>query len=436
MSLSVVRPIKVWRYLAIPFYCLLFLYFFVVSAEMLNIKIALFKFKLNALVGIVTFGLFFLHIRLLRLDRDFLAVALGCLGSMLISALFGYHLIACLGFVFFFVFNYFVFFVFPVNLFRVYDAKRILNIYFFSFIPVGLYATAQVIFSFVGIRLPFVTQVILTISRGQGFSYEPSYYALYMTPFSIFYTAKFLLQEKRERNLKHLLGANVLLLVSTSAGCLFSYVALFFCLASLKVIKLIRKISVFELLWKSMIAMTIMLSTLWYIKPSVVTAGFLKLFSFGILKHATFECRWQLIQECWEIFWDHPFLGTGLGGMAKYYIQKHGLLISQDDPDILNFGIASNVSMEVLASLGILGILAFCGFFFTLWKNSRNTLRIPDLTSEERINVLSLIISLCVMFFTLQFSQSIMRAYTWLHVGVCVGYFKYLQSKYRYQKND
>lgn len=430
MNCPAERTISFWRTLSCPLYLLIFLYFFFISAELLGLKMGVFKFKLNLLFGILLFLSFFLNFRVMRFDRDFLTVTLCCLGSMALSAIFGYHWLVSLGFFCYFIFNYLVYFVLPVNLFRFFDPRFVLYLYFLSFIPVGIFASVQVFGSIFSQALPGVTQYIGSLNRGQGFSYEPSFYALYMTPFAMFYTARFFLQEKNKRSVKKLIGSNFLLLVSTSTGCFFSYLAFLFCLGLMILSQVIRNTSFFKIFGKVFLTVAALFSLVWVIDPHLISQGFLKLFWAGIIHHHTFIARWVWICEYWIIFLENPILGTGLGGASAYYAQKNGIQIALSDPDIMEVGMAMNVTTEVLGSLGLLGVAAFGYFFFTIWKNCRKTLCLT-LTPEERVDILSLIISLCVMFFTLQFSQSIMRPYTWLHVGICVGYMKYLQAKYR-----
>lgn len=227
-----------------------------------------------------------------------------------------------------------------------------------------------------------------------------------------------------------MVGANFLLLISTSTGCFFTYLAFLFCLGFMKWNRIIRDTSFLKISWKIFLTIAALFALLWVVDPHLISQGFLKLFWAGVIHHHTFLARWKGIYEYWNIFLEHPILGTGLGGASAYYALKNEIPIALSDPDILDTGMAMNVTTEVLASLGLIGALAFCYFFFTIWKNCRKTLRL-SLTPEERIDILSLIISMCVMFFTLQFSQSIMRPYTWLHVGICIGYMKFLQAKYQ-----
>lgn len=140
-----------------------------------------------------------------------------------------------------------------------------------------------------------------------------------------------------------------------------------------------------------------------------------------------------MICEYGGVFLENPWIGTGLGGATAYLLGKHQGSVDLLDPEIITGSapLATNVTMEVLASLGLIGGFAFAYFLYAVYSVFRTSLRIPTLTEAERICLLSFAMSLCVLFFTLQFNGSIMRSYVWIHVGVAVGYARYLQAKYR-----
>ena len=420
------------RFLAKPFYLLLLLYFCTLSADVLHIKLLLFKGKLSILVGVMLFAIFFARFRVLRLDKDFLIAAFACSCSMLLSMTKGYHWIACTTFLCFYLLNYLVFFVLPVNLFCVFKSDFLLKLYFSSFVIVGIYAAAQVLISVFGVYLPFANQRIMSLARGQGFSYEPSYYALYITPYAIFQTTKFFLQKKEAKKLKSMLGANFLLLVSTSTGCFFSYLALFTSVGLLKLTRIVRRIPLSKILFRGLLGSGLIFFLLWLINPLLISKGFLKFFYVGSGYHGSLQGRLDGIARFWSVFLDHPLIGAGLGGVTTYCAQKEGNDFSMLSSDLLNYNCAMNITTEILASLGIVGAVAMAIFLFALWRICQATLRYP-LTEEERINAVAFIVSLCVMFFTLQFNSSIMRAYTWVHVGISVGYMKSLRAKYLLQ---
>lgn len=419
-----------------PFLILVFFYFVTLSGDLLHIRFFLFTAKLTNIVGIATFSCYLLLYKSsLNLSRDILLATCACLISLIFSAILGYNQIACIGFILFFVFNYFIYFVFPSSLFFIFDKELILRIYFTSFICVGTYATAQVLFSFFGIRLPFSLETIADrITRGQGFSYEPSYYALYMTPYTVFQTTRYLLQSPKERSTKDLILANFFLIISTSSGCLFTYLALIACLGLFKFIKILRQLSARKLLFKFIMYGWVCSLLLSLINPSLISEAFFKFFCTGFMTHYSFSERWNMLWEYWTVFLDNFWTGTGLGGATTFLLYKRGIESADIfDPEILRSPslIATNVTTEVLASLGIFGALCFGYFFWIILKKFKAAYKIPNLEREDNIELTAFAISLCVTFFTLQFSQSIMRCYIWAHTGIIIGYIKYLQMKYR-----
>lgn len=419
--------------LARPFLILLFLYFATISTDLLYLKTSIFKIKLNNAIAALLALYFLFNFRNLRIETEQFLASMLIFGSFVISALNSCNQIACSGFIFFYLFNFFVYFLIPINLYNVIDSKFLLKLYFSGFLAAGIYAGCQVFFSLFGFVLPGVEQWIYSVARGQALAYEPSFYALYMTPFAIFQTTKFILQKKEERNLKDLLIATFCLLISTSTGCFFSYVALIFVLCLFSYLGIID-FSIKKLLFKSFLVFAIVFCLLWIINKDLIEKGFLKLFYSGITNHFTFQCRWRGIVNYWNIFMEHPFIGVGLGGGTTYFlIHSTNQYIDILDPDILNTSVAvpMNVTTEVFASLGLLGACSFLNFFHKVKKAFARAYKLEFLTEDEKIHLISFAASLCVVMVTLQFSQSIMRAYLWLHFGISVGYANYLWQKYR-----
>ena len=395
---------------------LFFLYFLFVSSELLNVKLLIFRVKLSLFFALIAFIVFFFSKRVFSFDRDFLYVALGCFGSLLISAICSENVLACCGFLGLFIINYILFFVFPMNLFAVFDWREIYRLYFLSFTVVGIFASAQVLCSAFEVYLPFTTQRIGSFARGQGLCYEPSYYALYMTPFAVYHTVRFLLERRGK-----IVGPNLLYLVSTSASCFLAYLTLFLSFLAFRCKQKMRRLMKFSF-WILLIS-----CSLWLIQPPLITHGLFKYAAAEFMVN-TFLSRWTGIVQFWGTFLDHPILGAGLGGATTHYAKKEGLEIALFDSDILDLNSAMNVTTEILGSLGLVGICAFSCFLFVLYHRCCSALKAP-MMEDERIHGLSLIISLCVLFAVLQFNQSIMRSYVWLHVGLSMGYLKSLNQR-------
>lgn len=252
-----------------------------------------------------------------------------------------------------------------------------------------------------------------------------------MTPFAIFYTTRFILQKPADRKLKDLLLPNFLLLISTSTGCFFSYLFFLFSIALFQFFRFLKatKISLFRLFSKFAVGATSLVFFVWFLNKDLIRHGFLKLFYTGMTVHHTVQGRWAGIVDYWNIFLKNPILGIGLGSGPFYLAQNlHEGPVDIFDPMIFNYFSPMNVTTEILAGLGLIGLTMFAYFFYLLFKTFKKALGIKNLTEQDRITLIAFGLSLFVVFFTLQFSQSIMRPYMWVHVGMFVGYAKHLKD--------
>ncbi len=412
-----------------PFLFLVFLYFICLSLDVFNIQFFLFKAKATNILSPIIFVLALFLYKAMFFPRAFVLIACLTLLSMCISMMNSCNPIACLGFILFYVFNFVFYFVFSLNLFRWVDPDVLLRLYFASFVFIGFYALCQIVFSAAGVILPGVTQYIYTLARGQAFTYEPSFYALYMTPFAIFYTAKFMLLRPENRKIMEVVWPNLFLIVSTSTGCLFTYMIyiLFFIFFFRFCAEPRVKVLIYSVLFRYSSSLFFVFSFIYFVAPDFVKAGYLKLFYFNSAGQISFRSRWEGIVNYWDFFLEHPWVGIGLGSGPFYLFEvSTAQNASSLDPDIYNHYAPMNVTIEVLSGLGILGGAIFLCFFVVLGLTFRKGLKIQALSEKERLNMIALALSLCVMFATLQFNQSIMRAYMWVHVGIFVGYIHYL----------
>lgn len=420
--------------LAQPFFLLLFLFLSTSSTDLLHINLLLFKAKLTHAIAAVFFIVFILLFKTFHLHHKMFSFTVIALASMAISSIESPNRIACFGYLFLFIFNYFTYFSIPYNLLKFVNPELLLKIYYISFFPVGIYAICQVIFSVKGIFLPGVTQYIFTLARGQGFAYEPSFYALYMTPFAMFYNAKFILQKPADRKISEIVWPNLLLLASTSTGCVFSYIFFIFSIGVFNLFNVFKKINlpVFKSICKFLLIFSVGFAILWCISQDLVMGGFLKLFYTKGSTHGTVTIRWEAIVDYWNIFLENPWVGLGLGAGPTHLLQKDSMgSVDLMDRSVLENRTPLNVTTEILAGLGLLGSLAFVFFFYVLIHSFRTSLKLDNLSAEEKTNLIAFAISLCVMFCTLQFSQSIMRPYMWIHIGLFMGYAAHLKQKYR-----
>jgi hypothetical protein len=92
---------------------LLFLYFFTLSADVLNIQIFLFKLKLNNIFAILLLAFFLSSQKFLIFPKKMVFPFLCILFSMGLSSLLGCYKVRSVGYLFIYIFNYISYFVLP-----------------------------------------------------------------------------------------------------------------------------------------------------------------------------------------------------------------------------------------------------------------------------------------------------------------------------------
>ncbi len=391
------------------FYILVFLYFFTLSADLLSIKVVLYKVKLNHLISLSLFVYLAAARKLFFIPRQILTSFLLILTSLLASLFFSVYLERSAGYVLIYFFNFLAYFLVPFNLIYQFDHQKIIRLYASSFVCVGAYALLQLTLSSLGVIDPFAVQSIGTLTRPNGFSYEPSYYALYMCAIVMFYNALHILGEKIK--FSFLLLLNALLLISTSTGAFLGYFAFFFLSLFFQLKKKVLQVAA---------SFSLFFILLFLCFPSIAKTYFLKFFYFGLFSHHSFVERWFGLVNAVKVFWQNPVFGVGVGGVGPYlYLEKEGAYAStlqeveRYDP--------TNVFTEVLASLGVFGLLcfAFLGYqFFKAFKRFKNSELSPEI---KRVGT-ALFLSLATTLIVLQCSQGLFRSYIWVQAAITLAY--------------
>lgn len=392
------------------FYTLVFLFFATLSADLLHIQIFLFKCKLNHLIASVLFVLLLFSGKQFKLDRSILNCFLLLLASIALSLVFSKNFERSFGYLLVYIFEFLCYFIIPFNLICQWDSERIFKLYMLSFKIIGCYAAFQLLLSFFGVYDPFLTQKMWALARPNGLSYEPSYYALYMCPFVMFYNALYLFGEKKK--VLRLLLVNFLLLISTSTGAFFAYFIFFFFAFFLA-----PKKKVLQLF--SVLSSSVFLAALCF--PHLFKDYFLKFFYRGFFEHHSFYERWRGIVNSFNVFLEHPLFGVGLGGVGPYLYHEKVLdglsaVPMQLGLKDIEFYDPMNVLTEVMASLGIFGLLSF---FALGWVFLRMYRRAPRSAMTS-----SLFLSFIVMMIVLQFNQGLFRSYIWVYSAICYAYWK------------
>jgi len=141
------------------------------------------------------------------------------------------------------------------------------------------------------------------------------------------------------------------------------------------------------------------------------------------MSHHSFFERWIGIENAWKVFIEHPFFGVGLGGYPSYLFDAYLRGATQftfiyqpqdiaDAPYALKLFEPANVFTEVLASVGLVGVFAFCGLIFVFIRRAKQAIQ-----KDPRLSY-NLLLSVLVMVISLQFNQGLFRTYVWLHLAL------------------
>jgi hypothetical protein len=413
---------------------LVFLYFLFSTGELLHIVVSIFKPKVSQIMAILLLGYLGLSFRRMTLPRSILYPSIWILLSMLVSAFLSAHPLRSCIYAGGYIFNFIFYFLIPVNLFRFFDTKDILRVYSLAFSCLGLYAVSQLIFSSIGIYDPLATQRVGTIARGQAWTYEPSYYALYMTAYVMFRNALAVFGSKEEFSLKKslkLLGINSFLLVSTSTGIIFSYPVFFLVSMGMFCLRPIRRLASYarQRILKFIAICCVLGGILSWLFWEYFVMSFFKFFYFGFMMHGSFVARLEGIVSCIILFIEYPLLGVGVGGVGPHLFAKSSLYDTHPVTlqEVESFD-PTNVFTEILASLGIVGLLGFAWLSFAFYRSFKGVIVSAQISQSDKIVAVALFISLILMMFVLQFNQGLFRPYVWIHAGIVYGYLNRLSS--------
>lgn len=405
---------------------ILFLYFLFSSAELLHLTLGIFKPKIGLLFALLLGMASFLERKNWQLPHPLIKAFLFILGSLTLSAIFGAAPLRSFGYVGVYILNFCLYFLIPYQLLQTMNVDHFFRIYWNSFLMIGLYASLQVFLSLFGIYDIFALQRVRYLARGQAWTYEPSYYALYITAYVMFHSCLAFLREKSENSFFKLLGQSTFLAISTSTGLIITY-PLFLSIFSLGALiknrfrQIIRRN--LNIALSTFFLSLALIAILFY---DIALHTLFKFFYFG-LSHGSFSARWAGICQSFEVFLEHPLIGVGLGGVGPYLFEEHSAYdfklttlaeFESFDP--------TNCFTEVLGSLGLFGLAAFIYLGFIFYHAFQAVMANASIDLESKKIATALFLSLVIVVIVLQMNQGLFRPYIWIHAAVVYGYLQRL----------
>lgn len=320
--------------------------------------------------------------------------------SHILSTIFSYDIKEGIAYNFWLVYN----FIFVLYVFYSYSKnnskEKVVNLLLISFAFQSIYIYIQFIIGMFGIDDPFFPmQNYFNIYRPAIWFYEPSYLATY---FSVYLAISFYLATiiKSKRYILHTINALIsLIFITSTTGYLaiaFTFIVIVF--MNIKyIIKINKKIII-----TTIIVVILLLILVCFLDIHFINVFLGRIFRDGISKAS--GGRVDSWQTTFNVFIQHPILGIGPNAYPNYTqtgIPPH------------------NVSLELLANLGIIGFLAFYYFFGEiLYKAYKYSKKQNDFFG------ISIVLATIIFMVVLQANQNYMRIYLWMLLGISLGFTK------------
>ena len=292
------------------------------------------------------------------------------------------------------------------------------KLYLNSFFALAVFGLVQFALHYVGIDL-YIVQVFKTgLPRINGFSYEPSYYATYLM---MGFVLNGYMLEKEDFSLlsKVALIRNyvviVLAMVLTNSRMAYLVMALWFVIRMVAmVVSVVRarksgqpaRLPLYFWITLACILGGVALLVAMGVNTKMLLRG------FGIVGKGSDSSgdRIEGMVACLKVFAASPLLGYGLGGVDPAIAQMRGTAYEGGAN-----GAAMSIAGELLVANGIVGLVPFVGYLWTLFFGDRRHQR----NKESRWNTLhaAMLWALAFEFIILLFNQNILRPYLWMHIA-------------------
>lgn len=244
------------------------------------------------------------------------------------------------------------------------------------------------------------------IPRFNLWFYEPSYMATYLS-FWLALSAYKLFICGQVSYVKDVMINVVMLIISTSTA---GFIAIALVLVLVYVMWLAKGISKKKVI-------TLLIIVVAIVGFCVVFSDLVEVFIgrlFGGDLDGASGGRIQGWSETFEIFLQKPLFGVGPG--------NYGLFV-YNDAEI----VPTNVTLELMATLGIFSTIAFYSLTYLLIKKARKLNK--KLQTKQSKTLVAIAFALLIFTIILQFNQGYLRLYHWLILGVLSGGIKELKSK-------
>ena len=254
------------------------------------------------------------------------------------------------------------------------------------------------------IELPFLPTYgeYFGVPRFRLWFYEPSYMATFFLFWFAFSLYMVLIGKYKSFRLDLALTTIILILCTSTSGYIGIALALFivYIMWLNKGVSL-KKLSVLFVILVLFIIFRIAFANIYKVFVGRLFEGSLNAVSGGRI------AGWS---ETWKVFIQKPLFGVGPGCYGMYL-------------GMPNTYMPTNITLEVMATLGIFATIAFFALHISLIKKAMKIYK----KSKEKILV-GLCFALLIFIIILQFNQGYLRLYHWMFLGMIDGFILYYKK--------
>ena len=264
-----------------------------------------------------------------------------------------------------------------------------------------------------GIELPFLSSYgyYLGIPRFSLWFYEPSYLTTYLSFWFTMALYMFLIG-KDKSYLKDIVMALIMFLLATSTT---GFVSILLSCVVVYLIWLQKGLTAKKMMFPVMVIILFLLFRFGF--SSVYDTFFARLFNQSL--DSASGGRVSLWSETWQVFIDNPLFGVGPGNYGLYLGKEAG-------------AVPSNVTLELLATVGLFATIAFYGLTAALCIRAMRIYKKEK--SKDNMLLVACAVALIIFSVILQANQGYLRLYHWMFFGIISGILKKNTDIYKKNK--
>lgn len=318
----------------------------------------------------------------------------------IISLFFSYDFITSFGYILFTVYDYLIIYCLFYSWSISNSVATVYKIWKTTFFIHGILIVIEFILGYFGYnKFIFEINTFRGIPRPSIWFYEPSYLATYLGIFFSISLFLYISTNKKVYRNDMMFAFGFVLFITSTTGYISLFISFFLVLFFINSKNIFVKVKYIAIVF---LILTFLFIIIYMIYPRFIDLFLGRVFTDGIVEASGDRISgWY---KAFKVFLENPIFGVGPSAYQKY--------TNTNSPP-------TNVTLELLANTGLLGLVSFLLFFIGVIFKS--LYKVKNIKSEKAIIVRAFIFAFVVFGIVLQANQNYLRIYMWMHLGIISG---------------